>query len=155
TMTAKDGSYWPKGQRLAAYGEDRLEESVRAGYQIIVEGESDCWALWHHGFPALGLPGSDTVKKTLCSGHVGGMPTVYVWQEPDQSGQDFVAGVRARLRDIGWNGQLLVARLDGVKDPSELHCQDPERFKGRFQNALNSASPPGDSPLPGGQSWEE
>ena len=45
-LRAKDGSYWPKETPLAAYGQWKLDEANRAGFCIIPEGESDCWALW-------------------------------------------------------------------------------------------------------------
>src|SRR6516162_10769088 len=58
---AKEGSRWPKGVPLQLYGLWRLEEARRAGYLILVEGESDCWTLWHHNFPALGVPGANAL----------------------------------------------------------------------------------------------
>jgi hypothetical protein len=54
-LTAKEGSYWPEGRPLAAYGQWKLAEASRAGFLILVEGESDCWTLWHHGLPAPGV----------------------------------------------------------------------------------------------------
>ena len=66
---------------MLAYGEERLADAVAAaGHLILVEGESDCWTLWFHGHPALGLPGADTVKKTLHLGHVAAVGTIYVVQ---------------------------------------------------------------------------
>src|SRR5689334_10778927 len=50
-MSAKDGSFWPTGQELIAYGLWRLGEASKAGRLILVEGESDCWVLWHRGYP--------------------------------------------------------------------------------------------------------
>jgi Protein of unknown function (DUF3987) len=140
-LKAGMGSFWPKGKCLMAYGEERLEDAAQAGYQIINEGESDCWTLWFHGFPALGLPGADTVAKTLALGHLGSRRQLYVVQEPDQGGETFVANVAERARAIGWNGEILVVRLDGCKDPSELHLKNPDGFKAAFQAALNRATP--------------
>src|SRR5438876_12119649 len=57
-LKAKDGSFWPEGLKLAAYGFWRLDRATKAGFIVLVEGESDCWALWHHGIPALGIPGA-------------------------------------------------------------------------------------------------
>src|SRR5262249_24556147 len=48
-LLAKEGSYWPKGQALVAYGLWRLDRAAKASFIILVEGESDCWALWKHG----------------------------------------------------------------------------------------------------------
>src|SRR5262249_54563440 len=61
-LKAGDGSYWPKGKPLAAYGSWRIDRTNKAGFLILVEGESDCWTLWHHGLPALGIPGESAVK---------------------------------------------------------------------------------------------
>ena len=61
---------------VMAYGEGRLGEAVAAGYLILVEGESDCWTLWHAGFPALGLPGAKTANSSPRSRSVGGWPVV-------------------------------------------------------------------------------
>jgi hypothetical protein len=138
---AKDGSFWPEGQALTVYGEERLEEGREAAYRILVEGESDCWTLWHHQFPALGIPGSNTVNKTLQLGHVGKRKLIYVIQEPDGAGTEFAKRVMNRLAEIGWSGELRVVRLEGVKDPSELHTQDPAAFPQRFREALELAKP--------------
>src|SRR5262245_13086772 len=138
-LQAKDGSYSPKGQRLMAYGEERLEEATRAGYLTLVEGESDCWALWFHGEPALGLPGAETVDKTLCQGHVACVRTIYVVQETDAGGQQFVTNVRQRLAALGWRGTLKVVALSDAKDPSELHCRNPQGFTGTWKQALEQA----------------
>src|SRR5262245_58581088 len=41
-LKAKDGSFWPKGKALAAYGLWRLDRAKREGFLVVVEGESDC-----------------------------------------------------------------------------------------------------------------
>jgi hypothetical protein len=141
TRTALErGSYrWPKGQKLMAYGEHRLADAVKAGHLVLCEGETDALTLWFHGEPALGLPGADTVNRTLDVGHVSGLPTVYVTQEPGGSGESFVEGVRLRLGALGWSGELRRVRLDGHKDPSDLHVADPQLFMERWRSALESA----------------
>jgi DNA polymerase-1 len=158
-LKAGDGSYWPKGHRLLAYGEHRLDDTQRAGYQVVVEGESDCWALWFHCEPALGLPGADTVNKTLHQGHVAGRHLIYVVEEPDGGGRDFVKNVAARLAALGWKGELKVVRLP-VKDASELHVSDPDNFKSVWRKALDEAQlvplpPPGAGGPDGGEPWPE
>jgi hypothetical protein len=141
-LRAGDGSFWPKGVSVMAYGESRIDAAVQAGYLVLVEGESDSWTLWHHGYPALGLPGADTVAKTLAIGHLGGIKRLFVAEEADAGGKNFVANVASRLREIGWRGEALVVRL-GVKDVSELHlqCPDAAEFRRRFQAALDRAEP--------------
>ena len=51
---------WKSGSKPLLYGLWRLrpEPSV-----VIVEGESDCHTLWHHGINAVGLPGAGTVER--------------------------------------------------------------------------------------------
>jgi hypothetical protein len=137
-LSAGAGSYWPKGEKLIAYGEERLDVDRPL---TLVEGESDCWTLWLHGHNALGLPGADTVARTLCLGHVANVRQVFVHQEPDDSGRQFVENVRRRLAELGWQGELRVVRLEGHKDPSDLHCADPNGFPGAWRKALEAAEP--------------
>jgi hypothetical protein len=137
-LSAGSGSYWPRGKRLLAYGEHRLEDAERAGYLVLVEGETDALTLWYHREPALGIPGVGSVGKTLALGHVARRPIIYVVEETDPAGKDFVKNVAERLRALGWAGTLKVVRL-GVKDISELHYQDSERFLARWREALDTA----------------
>ena len=51
---------WRRGSRVCPYGLSRLHLAHQAGYILLVEGESDAQTLWHHGLPALGLPGAST-----------------------------------------------------------------------------------------------
>jgi hypothetical protein len=142
-VKARDGSYWPKGKPLAAYGQWRLDTATKAGILILVEGESDCWALWKHGLPALGLPGASTVK-TLLPEHVEALQTVYVHREPDNGGTAFLAAVVKRLPAVGFAGKAFEMRMpDGVKDPADLHAQDPSTFKDRLKEAILKAAPIG------------
>jgi hypothetical protein len=47
--------YWTPGPGdIEPYCLWRLAEARKAGYLIFPEGESDCWTLWFHLFPALG-----------------------------------------------------------------------------------------------------
>lgn len=139
-LVAKEGSYWPKGVPLMAYGLDRLGTARQTGRLILVEGESDCWTCWLHDLPALGIPGASAVK-VLEAEHLEGIGKLYVVQEPDSGGTAFVAGVKQRLRDLEWQGEAHVIRLDGAKDPNELHRMDPSEFKGTFQQAMDRAEP--------------
>src|SRR5262249_18588222 len=74
---AKEGSYWPRGQALAAYGLWRLDRANEVGFLVMVEGESDCWTLWHHGMPALGIPGASSAK-VLEAEHVCCIQEIYI-----------------------------------------------------------------------------
>lgn len=135
----------PKGQKLAAYGQWRLQEARSAGRLVLVEGESDCWTLWFHGFPAMGLPGSSTAK-TLEAEYLRGIGTVHVWQEPGPSGQAFADKVSRRLRSLEYAGQAKLIRSETAKDPSALHILDPDGFPSAFRAILDAAP---DLPPPG------
>jgi hypothetical protein len=152
-LKAKDGSSWPKGQPLAAYGSWRIEAARKAGHAYFVEGETDTWTLWHHKLPALGLPGS-CAAKVLESEHIVGLTTIYVVREPDKGGDTFVSGVAARLAELGYPGNLYELQMpEGVKDPSELHIRDEKGFEAALQAAVESSVPvplacPGDCYAP-------
>lgn len=135
---AKDGSLWGPGNRTAAYGLWRLEDARKAGYLIIVEGESDCWTLWNQGFPALGIPGA-TMTKVLEASHVKDIPTIYIIKEPGQSGAIFVAGISERLASFGYAGTAKVVSLEPYKDPNEFYQAHPEQFASLFQEMLDTA----------------
>jgi putative DNA primase/helicase len=42
---------WKKGTKAATllYGASRIKVARKAGYVVLVEGESDAWTLMHHG----------------------------------------------------------------------------------------------------------
>jgi hypothetical protein len=136
---ATDGSFWPKGLPLAAYGQNRIGDANKAGFLIVVEGESDCWTLWHHGTPALGLPGSGTAL-TLLREHVEAVEAIYILRENDAAGASFVTGCRQRLAELGFEGKVFELKMpDGVKDPNDLHRANPGRFKERLKKAMEAA----------------
>jgi hypothetical protein len=138
-LAARDGSYWPKDTPLAAYGQWRLHEAQRAGILILVEGESDCWGLWFHQMPALGIPGA-SAAKTLEGQHVEGIEAIYLNREPDRGGASFVEGMGKQLSAIGFAGKVYELRMpDGIKDPADLHVADPEKFKDRLRQAILNA----------------
>ncbi|AEG14986.1 phage/plasmid primase, P4 family [Desulfofundulus kuznetsovii DSM 6115] len=141
-LRAKDGSKWAKGDgKPVPYGLWRLAEAREAGYLVLVEGESDCWTLWYHGFPALGIPGADMTEKLKLE-HVKDIPRLYVVREPDKGGDTFAAGIAKRLAGWKtWQGEAYEVRLTGAKDPNDLHKQNPDELKAKFQAALDAAEP--------------
>jgi hypothetical protein len=140
-LAARDGSYWPKGVALAAYGSERIDRANKAGVLIIVEGESDCWTLWHYDLPALGIPGANAAKVILPE-HVETVGAVYVVVEPDQGGERFRAGVAKRLSALGFTGKVFELRMpDGIKDPADLHCLDPDQFRAKIEAAILVSTP--------------
>jgi hypothetical protein len=140
-LAAKEGSFWNQGAgEILPYGLERLEEARKAGYLVLVEGESDCWTLWFHHFPALGLPGAAMANK-LEECYLEGIEKLYILQEPDTAGTRFVKSIEQRLESWKWQGKAYVVTLPGVKDPNELHKQDWKGFKAAFQQALEQAEP--------------
>jgi putative DNA primase/helicase len=138
-LSAGAGSVWLPGDGSPVpYGVDRLLDAREKGFLVLVEGESDCWTLWLYGFPALGIPGG-TMIKTLQLEYLLDIEEIYVWREPDKAGGTFAEKIPARLREIGYTGGIFEAKLDGVKDPNELHKKNPEGFKAAFQAALDAA----------------
>jgi len=140
-LVAKEGSHWSKGQgEIVPYGLERLEEARKAGYLVLVEGESDCWTLWFHHFPALGLPGVEMVS-TLKEAYLAGIERLYIVREPDAAGARFVQHIQQRLQTWKWPGKAFVIFLVDAKDPNELHKKNWKDFKATFQQALDRAEP--------------
>jgi len=126
---------------IVPYGLDRLREAYDAGFLVVAEGESDCWTLWHHGYPALGIPGT-TMTGTLQPEYLNDeIAKVYIVQEPGDAGKIFVHQLAEKLCDpaFGWKGDVFVVTLGTVKDPSDLHIADPAGFNAAFSGALDSA----------------
>lgn len=138
--------YKERGATAAPYGLWRLDAARRLNPPSItaVEGESDCWCLWYAGIPALGIPGA-TLAKCIEAEHLEGISKIYVVQEPDQGGEQFVAGVGKRLREIRWPGTMRVVSTlpGGAKDPADLHRRDPDGFRAKFAAACRRSKESG------------
>lgn len=105
---------WRRGDHPLLYGLWRLKEIRALGRVILVEGETDCWTLWAHGIPALGIPGKSTWRSEW-SEHLDGL-TVFLWQEPDAP--ELVDRVARDVTDL----RVIVAP-DGTKDVSDAHVR--------------------------------
>src|SRR5215213_6053393 len=128
---------WRSGDKPLPYGLRLLEEGRKAGYAVLVEGESDCHTLWYHEFPALGIPGARNWRDEWAT-YLDGIEKVYAVIEPDQGGdtlREKLTGCEA-IRE-----RLHFLELDEHKDPSALHLADPDRFMERFEVALEDAKP--------------
>jgi hypothetical protein len=126
---------WKSGSKTSLYGLERLEEVRKAGYVVLVEGESDAHTLWLHGIPALGIPGVDTWKPRWAD-HLEGVEKVYVVVEPDGGGETLKNKLSATPTLVE---RLRPVRLGEHKDASALHVADPERFEERLGAALEEA----------------
>src|SRR6185436_11628456 len=86
---------------------------------------SDCWAMWYHRVPTLGIPGADMVGK-LAAEDLFGISLIYVCNEPGQSGKTFIPNVAQRLAELKWQGTAKMIQMPtGIKDPADLHCHFP------------------------------
>ena len=140
-LAAKEGSHWSKGTGdIVPYGLERLAEARNAGYLVLVEGESDCWTLWYHHIPALGLPGAEMAGK-LEEAMLEGIERLYVMQEPDAGGTAFVQQVSRKLEAWHWQGKASIVTLTGAKDPNALYQQEGQAFQTTFQQALQQTEP--------------
>ncbi len=140
-LVAREGSRWSRGKgEIVPYGLERLEAAHKGRSLILVEGESDCWTLWYHGFPALGLPGADMASK-LKVAYLAEIDTLYLVREPDAAGAKLVRDIAQRLASWKWSGKAYVVSLAGTKDPNDLHKQDSKGFNTAFQQALAQAKP--------------
>lgn len=128
---------WIKGSKVHPYGLWRLEEARKAGYIVLVEGESDAQTLWYYGIPALGIPGASTFQPEW-SQYLTGLK-VYIHQEPDQGGETFVRKICEGLVQGRWEGEVYCFSLQGYKDPSDMHCARPAEFKQKWDMAFFSA----------------
>jgi putative DNA primase/helicase len=139
-IVAKDGSRWLAGaEPIVPYGVHRPRND--SGFLILVEGESDCWALWSAGFYAFGIPGA-TMAHVLKLEHVSGVQRIWLSREPDKAGRDFVLGVLHHLNEVGWQGEVQELRMpDGTKDPHELYLRDRSNFKDALMAAADIARP--------------
>jgi len=132
---ADDRFRWKHGNKPTLYGLWRLDQARKAGYVVLGEGESDCWTLWYHGFPALGLPGATNWNEARDASHFDGIPIIYVVIEPDTGGE----AVRKWLAKSTIRERVRLVSLGEHKDPSALHIADPEAFESVFEEVLEAA----------------
>lgn len=126
--------WWTPGDRTLPYGIWRIcDDRV-----VICEGESDTHTLAFHGIPAIGISGAEGWKDEFAK-----LPcfevakTVYVVKEHDEAAEKFVRAIAAS--PLG--PKVAVVTLP-VKDPSELHIQNPAGFKAEWEKAIAAAQKP-------------
>ena len=105
---------WRKGSHPLPYGLNKLSMAQKAGWILVVEGESDCWTAWYHGIPAIGAPGKSTWRKEW--GDYLQELDVYLWQEPEA--HDFTLRVLESIPNLRY-----IPAPEGIKDISEAHIQ--------------------------------
>jgi len=128
---------WRSGNQPLPYGLRLLDEARAAGFMVLVEGESDCHTLWFYEIPALGIPGASNWRDGWAA-RLDGIEKIYTIIEPDQGG-DTLREKLTRCEVI--RERLHFLELNEHKDPSALHLANPDRFKERFEAALEDAQP--------------
>src|SRR5215212_7013787 len=85
SMEGREKFRWRSGDKPPLYGLGLLEEARKAGFVVLVEGESDCHTLWHYEIPALGIPGVNNWRDGWAT-HLDGVERIYAIIEPDHGG---------------------------------------------------------------------
>jgi len=136
-LEGEDRFRWKKASKPRLYGLNRLARARERGYVVLVEGESDVHTLWHHGYPAVGLPGAGTWVEERDAPALAALDTIYVVVEPDRGGDAVLAWLRrSSIRD-----RVRLVRLAGAADVSELHLRSAAQASERIDTALREARP--------------
>lgn len=125
---------WRKGNHPMLYGLWRLSEIQRAGWVLLVEGESDCWTCWHEGITALGIPGKNNWKLEWRA-YLQDIKEVYLWQEP--CAEDLTGRVYKSTP-----GLKVIIADSHAKDISEAHIKgvDIKRYLEKRKNEARLAA---------------
>lgn len=120
---AKKEFRWMRGSKgkICLYGEWRLPGIRKAGYAVLVEGESDTQTLWYLGIPAIGIAGASMFKDYQTIGLQD--LKLYIHKEPDGGGDTFYRKLTHALADTGFTGEVYVwsCQSFGKKDPSDVY----------------------------------
>ena len=127
---------WRKGDKPSLYGLEKLGEIRDVGSVTLCEGESDTQTLWSNGCPALGIPGA-AIWREEWDAFLEEIPRITLAVDGDAGGEKLVA----RLSRSGFSDRLRLVRLNGFKDPSDLHCRNPEGFRSAWNAAMESSVP--------------
>lgn len=120
---AKKEFRWMRGSKgkICLYGEWRLPGIRKAGYAVLVEGESDTQTLWYLGIPAIGIAGASMFKDHQTMGLQD--LKLYIHKEPDGGGDTFYRKLTHALAETGFSGEVYVWNCQslGKKDPSDVY----------------------------------
>ena len=121
---------WWEGKSLPThlYGLDMLAKTPATMPVILVEGESDCHAAWHHKRLAIGVPGANGWKSKWSP--LFKDRETYVWQEPGAAGEKFVADICQDLPEAK------VIQANGTKDLADLHKEAGKDFSTKFDEMM-------------------
>lgn len=131
----------PRGRPLAPYGLWTLADHDTLATLFLTEGESDAWALWADGMPALGLPGSDAAG-CLGAEHLAGVEALYLCGDRDAAGHRFADACAKRLAGLGFAGRVWRLTVPAPhKDVSEMRASDPAAFADAWRELRAAAVP--------------
>jgi hypothetical protein len=134
TEEIDDRFRWKTRTKPALYGIWRIQEAIKKGYVVIVEGESDTQTLWFYDIPAVGVPGANSWQESW-SDYFQNISLIYIFIEKDSGGEAVLKWIsKSSIKD-----RVRLLRFDDCKDPSELHISDPENFNKRLTNAFENA----------------
>lgn len=129
----RNGTFWhDDGAGTHPYGLDMLAKHPGKSV-ILVEGESDCHAAWHHNVLAIGIPGATAWKSNWAPLFEG--REVSVWQEPGDGGAKFVKAIAPDVPTAR------VIESGDVKDLAKLHADLGMGFKAALSARIANAFP--------------
>lgn len=139
---------WQRGSRPCLYGLWRDEAKTQKDV-FLVEGESDCHALWQHGINALGIPGVKNWNAAHCDDALQFYDHIYVHIEKDGGGGNLFEILTGTNRGEKAKPSALLSRMqffslpEGIKDPSEAWEKnpDPDFFLRMWNSAWQNAKP--------------
>jgi hypothetical protein len=138
-LKAKEGSFLPTGAKQFPYLLNHLDMARRDGMLFLSEGETDALTLLFHGYGALGMPGASSAK-CLTAEALECIDRLFILRDGDAAGKEFVKAISIRLKALDFRGRVAAVTMPaGAKDPSDLHCLDPDAFKQRLAERLAAA----------------
>lgn len=133
---------WAKGSTLIPYGAWLIPSwrDSQTSTVALVEGESDCHALWSLGIAALGIPGAGTFKAEWVP-MIDGFD-VALHSEGDDGAKLFASKVASALCEARFSGTMAVWESPGeFKDPSEVYKAAGQGAADAIGEALRAAVP--------------
>ena len=119
---SKTRFYWSKGSKAHLYGLQFID-NFSSDYVVLVEGESDCHSAWMHDIQAIGVAGAKNFKKEYAK-LFDGFDKIYIHQEPDNGGTEFVKSICRVLPSEKLYTISALAVDDECKDLADLNVKD-------------------------------
>jgi hypothetical protein len=100
---------------------------------LLVESESDCHTLWYRGHDAVSCPGAGNYAPGRDDAELEGFDIIAL--------ADSDGALARRLAQSRHRPRIKLARLEGFRNVSDLHCRAPHRFEGVIATAIADAEP--------------